>query len=68
MIQMNSRMEVADNTGAKQAMMIRRLGQAKKTASVGDVVVCNIKENGMVTFMSSCHKSSRAKRPAIEVT
>ncbi|MGB0369827.1 MAG: 50S ribosomal protein L14 [Opitutales bacterium] len=45
MIQMNSRMEVADNTGAKQAMMIRRLGQAKKTASVGDVVVCNIKES-----------------------
>ena len=37
MIQMNSRVFVADNTGAKSAEMIRRLGQNKKTASVGDV-------------------------------
>ncbi|MGJ3243202.1 MAG: 50S ribosomal protein L14 [Opitutales bacterium] len=45
MIQMNSRLEVADNTGAKSAMMIRRLGQNKVTASVGDIVVCNVKES-----------------------
>ena len=32
MIQMNSRVFVADNTGAKSAEMIRRLGQNKKTA------------------------------------
>lgn len=45
MIQMTSRLEVADNTGAKTAMMIRRLGQRKKTASVGDVIVCNIRQS-----------------------
>ena len=45
MIQLRSRIEVADNTGAKKARMIRRLGQNKKTASVGDVIVCHIKES-----------------------
>ena len=45
MIQMNSRVFVADNTGAKSAEMIRRLGQHKKPASVGDIVVCNVKES-----------------------
>ena len=45
MIQLLSRIEVADNTGAKKARMIRRLGQNKKTASVGDVIVCHIKES-----------------------
>ncbi len=37
MIQMNSRVFIADNTGAKEAEMIRRLGQNKRTADVGDV-------------------------------
>ena len=44
MIQMNSRVFVVDNTGAKSAEMIRRLGQNKNTADVGDVIVCNVKE------------------------
>ena len=45
MIQLLSKLEVADNTGAKKAKMIRRLGQNKKTASVGDVIVCHVKES-----------------------
>jgi len=45
MIQLLSSVEIADNTGAKKAKMIRRLGQMKKTASVGDVIVCHIKES-----------------------
>ena len=45
MIQQESRLEVADNTGAKEAMMIRRLGQNKKTASVGDTIVVSIKDS-----------------------
>jgi len=44
MIQMNSRVSIADNTGAKSAEMIRRIGQNKDTAVVGDVVVCAVKE------------------------
>ena len=45
MIQLLSRLEVADNTGAKKVRMIRRLGQNKKTASIGDVIVCHVKES-----------------------
>jgi len=47
MIQLLSRLEVADNTGAKQVRMIRRLGQLKKTASVGDIIVCHVKESAV---------------------
>lgn len=43
MIQPESRLEVADNTGAKEVLMIRRLGQAKRTAGIGDVIVCTVK-------------------------
>jgi len=44
MIQLLSRLEVADNTGAKQVRMIRRIGQLKSTASVGDIIVCHVKK------------------------
>ena len=39
MIQMQTNLVVADNTGAKEVMMVRRLGQKKRIASVGDVIV-----------------------------
>jgi len=45
MIQMLSTVQVADNTGAKRAKMIRRLGQIKRTASVGDEVVVHIRDS-----------------------
>ena len=45
MIQLLSRLEVADNTGAKKVRMIRRIVQNKKTASVGDIIVCHVKES-----------------------
>lgn len=45
MIQTETRIDVADNTGAKKAMMIRRLGQSKKTASVGDTIVVTVKDS-----------------------
>ena len=47
MIQLLSRLQVADNTGAKQVRMIRRIGQLKKTASVGDIIVCHVKESSV---------------------
>ncbi len=47
MIQLLSRLEVADNTGAKKVRMIRRLGQLKNTASVGDIIVCHVKESSV---------------------
>lgn len=45
MIQHLSRVTIADNTGARKAMMIRRLGQLKNTAGVGDIIVVNIRES-----------------------
>ena len=45
MIQLLSRLEVADNTGAKKVRMIHRIGQNKKTASIGDIIVCHVKES-----------------------
>jgi large subunit ribosomal protein L14 len=45
MIQMQTRMDVADNTGAREVMCIKVLGGSKrKTASIGDVVVVSIKD------------------------
>lgn len=45
MIQMQSRMEVADNSGARQVQCIKVLGGShRRTASVGDVVVVSVKE------------------------
>ena len=52
MIQMQTRMKVADNTGAKELMCIRVLGgSGRKFANIGDVVVCSVKKaapNGTV--------------------
>lgn len=45
MIQMLSRLEVADNTGARRVRMIRRLGQLTDTAGVGDIIICSVKDS-----------------------
>jgi len=45
MIQQQSFMKVADNTGAKELMCIRVLGGTRrKYANIGDVVVCSVKK------------------------
>ena len=45
MIQQESRMKVADNTGAKELLTIRVLGGSKKRyANIGDVVVATVKK------------------------
>jgi len=45
MIQMQTYLDVADNTGAKTAMCIRVLGGSKhRYASLGDVIVLTIKK------------------------
>ncbi|MEG0734328.1 50S ribosomal protein L14 [Anaerorhabdus sp.] len=44
MIQNESRLNVADNTGAKELLVIRCLGgSVRKSANIGDVVVCAVK-------------------------
>ena len=45
MVQQESRIKVADNTGAKEALTIRVLGGTKRRyASIGDKIVVTIKE------------------------
>jgi large subunit ribosomal protein L14 len=43
MIQPQTRLKVADNTGARQIMCINILGSVKKYARVGDVIVASVK-------------------------
>ena len=44
MIQMQSSLDVADNSGARRIVMISVLGQNKRYARVGDVVRATVKE------------------------
>lgn len=52
MLQQESRLKVADNTGAKEVLVIRVLGGTKRRyASVGDKIVVTVKDatpNGTV--------------------
>jgi large subunit ribosomal protein L14 len=44
MIQMQTRLNVADNTGAKEVMCFKVLGGSRKRyAGLGDIVVCSVK-------------------------
>lgn len=46
MIQQESRLRVADNSGAKEVLCIRVLGGSKRRyASVGDMIVVSVKES-----------------------
>ena len=45
MIQNESRLRVADNTGAKEVLVIRCLGgSVRKFSNIGDIVVCAVKQ------------------------
>ena len=45
MIQQESRLKVADNTGAKEILCIRVLGGSKRRyAGVGDIIVASVKD------------------------
>ncbi len=50
MIQQETRLDIADNTGAKRAQCIKVLGgstargrSSRRTAGIGDVIVCTVK-------------------------
>lgn len=68
MIQMQTRLAVADNTGARELMCIKVLGGSRRRfAKLGDVVVCSVKS---VVAGSDVKKGSviravivRAKQP-----
>ena len=72
MIQQQSRMKVADNTGAKELMCIRVLGgTGRRYGNIGDIVDCSVKKaipGGMVkkgdvvkaVIVRSAHGAKRA--------
>lgn len=44
MIQMQTRLAVADNTGARELMCVKVLGGSRRrTAGLGDIIVCSVK-------------------------
>ena len=59
MIQMQTKLDVADNSGAKQVQCIKVLGGSKRrTASIGDIIVVSVKEaipRGKVKKLSLIH-------------
>jgi large subunit ribosomal protein L14 len=45
MIQTETRLRVADNSGAKELLVIRILGgTSRQYANIGDIIVCTVKE------------------------
>lgn len=45
MIQMESHLEVADNSGARKVMCVKVLGGSKRrTAGIGDIIVVSVKD------------------------
>jgi large subunit ribosomal protein L14 len=60
MIQMQTNLQVADNSGARRVQCIKVLGGSKRrTASIGDIIVVSVKEaipRGKVT-KGSVHKA-----------
>lgn len=72
MIQQQTKMRVADNSGAKEVMCIKVLGGSKRrTASIGDIVVVSIKsalptskiKKGEVAKAVIVRTIQRVKRP-----
>ena len=67
MVQQESRLKVADNTGAKEVLTIRVLGGTKRRyASIGDKIVVSIKNatpNGLIKkrccINSSCSENNQ---------
>ena len=45
MLQMSTSLDIADNTGAQSAKMIRRYGQLSRFAHIGDEIMVNIRDS-----------------------
>jgi len=58
MIQQETRMTVADNTGAKQVLCIRVLGgSGRRVASLGDIIVVTVKQASPGSMVKKGDKS-----------
>ncbi len=73
MVQMKTMIDIADNTGAKQAMVINLPGRSTRrgkytrvTASIGDIVVCTVKKAlPNSEFMKPGNKKARVVKAVI---
>jgi large subunit ribosomal protein L14 len=73
MVQMKTIIDIADNTGAKQAMVINMPGRSTRrgkytrvTATIGDVVVCTVKKAlPNSEFMKPGNKKARVVKAVI---
>ena len=51
MVQQESRLKVADNTGAKELLCIRVMGgSTRRYAQIGDVIVASVKDATPVSY------------------
>ena len=66
MIQQETRLKVADNSGAKELKCIRVLGgSVRKYGNIGDVIVCSVRKaapGGQVKKRRSCQSGYRTFR------
>ena len=63
MIQMQSRLDVADNTGARSVMCIKVLGGSKRRyANIGDVIKVTVKEAAPRRSLQCGRRSHRSRR------
>ena len=63
MIQMQTRLNVADNTGAKEVMCIKVLGGThRRTAGLGDIIVCSVK-----SVIAGSEVKKKSGRPGVIV-
>ena len=60
MIQPQTRLKVADNTGAKEIMCFRVMGGSfRQTGSVGDIIMASVKGDVVKAVIVRTHKSYR---------
>ena len=66
MIQQETRLRVADNSGARELSVVKVLGGTnRRTASIGDIVVCSVKNatpGGVVKKRFCCKGSYRKNK------
>ena len=67
MLQIRSILDVADNTGARRAAMISKMGQITDTAGIGDIITVHIKQSSTEATVKKgeVHKAVvvRTKKP-----
>ena len=72
MVQQESRLKVADNTGAKEVLTIRVLGGTKRRyASIGDKIVVAVKAatpTGTIKKGASCYSGSGSNQERSKTT